>query len=325
MFTVKDCIDELNEKNCFDSQFKVSEIGQILEKAIKIKLNKESVLSKITNFFVSFYTVIHYEKVFYETQSGYARTLKTPIIDELKDKVVPKKLITKDFQMIDLWDINPCNSNKYIIFCEGISSEKSLVNQQNAYLQMIQNGYGVAAFNYRGRGFSSKEFSQQGAFLDVCAVYDYLRSKNIQPYNIGIIGHSMGTGVACDFSSKKYTAFTLLINPFTKASDMAKNITEKLNMPEIIKKTIKNFPSKFIPLKNVFDNEKTLKSINSPVFIIHNTDDKTIPVSQARTLFQKIKNKGSVFYKELPGDDHEINREKIHLGLSLLKRHVCMP
>ncbi len=322
MFTVKDCINDLNKKNYFESQIKKSYLIKLLEKTRKQILKKENILKKIFNFLIGLYTVIQYEKIFYETQSEYAKDTCSLIIPELHNRISPKRLITKDFVTIDAWDINPENKNKYIIFCEGISSEKSTINLQKAYKEILKKGYGVAAFNYRGRGQSSGYFTQKGALLDITAVYDYLRYKGIQPQNIGIIGHSMGTGVACDFSSKYQTAFTVLINPFSKAADMAKNIANNLKMPEIIKRTIKNFPYGLIPLKNKFDNEKALENISAPVFLLHNKGDETIPVEYARKLYKKNRNKKNIYYTELFDKDHEINKEKIDISLNFIENFV---
>ncbi len=317
IISVNDCINELNNKNCYNSQIKDSPFISLLEKTRRIR--RKNPFQKIFNFLVGIVTVIQYEKLFYETQSENAQKTSCEIIPELKGKFSPKRLITRDFVTIDMWDINPNNSKEYVIFCEGISSEKSCETLQKAYLKIIEKGYGVAAFDYRGRGASSGYFSQKGALNDIKSVYSYLINKGIKPQNIGIIAHSMGTGVACDFSEKTKTAFTVLINPFSKAADMAKNIANKIKMPEIIKKTIKKFPSKLIPLKNRFDNEKALENIMSPVLLLHNTGDETIPVEYARKLYKKNNKKNNLYYMELDDCDHEINKEKIDICLNFIE------
>ena len=293
MLTVEDCIKDLNRCNWYESEVKE------------------------TGILKSFLTVKKYENLFYKTHSNYSKNEENPIIEDLCDKIEKQKIKTADNITLDIWDINPYRCKSYIIFCQGIGSEKSSIFQQKAYLQFVQNGWGVIAFDYRGRGKSQGEFSQQGASLDVKAVYDYLKAKGIKSSSIGIIGHSMGSGVALDFASKAATAFTILINPFSKASDMAKNIAKKVKMPAIIKRILLAMPSCLLPLKNKFDNVNALSKIESPVLIIHTKKDRTIPVRLARKLYEKNR-KSNITYLEIDGYDHEINAEKTDICLDFL-------
>ena len=296
MLTVEDCINDLNKADWYEKE--VSKTG-ILQ---------------------SFQTVKKYESLFYQTHSCYSRHENHEIISELRNRIKSIRLKTPDNNYIDIWDINPYKEKRYIIFCQGISSEKSNLYQQKAYFSFVENGWGIIAFDYRGRGRSEGEFSQDGALDDVKTVYNYLISKGIKPADIGIIGHSMGTGVAVDFSCRINTAFTILINPFSKASDMAKNIARKVKMPALIKKVLMLMPSFLFPLKNKFDNVSALAKIKSPVLILHTRRDRTIPVQLARKLYNSNQN-FNITYLEIDGDDHEINPEKIDICLDFL-HHV---
>lgn len=266
---------------------------------------------KKLNMFSFFNAIKNYEQKFYQKNADYTKQSYCEVIDELKGKIDAKKLLTPDKAQIDIWDINPYNCKKYIIFCEGISSEKSNLLQQLAYLKFIRAGWGVVAFDYRGRGKSKGIFSQKAACIDTKTVYEYLKSSGIKESDIGVIGHSMGSAIAADFCSKYKTAFTVLINPFSKAADMAKNIAQKAKLPKIINKIIQKLPSFLIPLQNRFDNESAIKKIKTPVLILHTKKDCIIPVEFARKLYSKTFLKKDVSYKELEGNDHEINEEKI--------------
>lgn len=319
MQTVEKCINELNDNNYYEEGIKNSYFLNLIGQTRKAVFKKRHLWEKLLDFILSAVTVIGYEKIFYEKQSDYTKNTVCLIMPELKNAVAPKRLITNDFVSIDLWDINLTNSKKYIIFCEGVGSEKSTPNLQRAYLKFAKSGFGVVTFDYRGRGKSSGDFSQKGALQDVLTVYNYLKSKGIKENDIGIVGHSMGAGVAADFSSKIKLAFTILINPFSKAADMAKNIAGKIKMPPIIKQSLANFPSFLIPLKNKFDNEKALKNIETPIFLLHSTYDETIPVELARNLYKKHRSKSNIYYTELTDSDHEINEEKTELCINFIE------
>lgn len=294
MHTIDSCIKDLDNLNIFDKDKKLN--------------------------ILSFFSAIKdYENIFYKTNACYINN-ENIIIRQLKNKIAHKKLITRDKTEIDLWDINPYRCKKYIIFCEGISSEKSSVLQQYAYLKLAESGWGVAAFDYRGRGKSSGIFSQKGAVADVKTIYEYLIVCGITASDIGVIGHSMGSGVAADFCSQYQTAFTVLINPFSKASDMAKRIAQKAKLPLFANSFIQKLPSFLIPLQNRFDNERALKKIKSPVLIIHTKDDSVIPVEFARRLYKENLRK-NVNYLELNNNDHEINEEKIDACIKFIANH----
>ena len=272
---------------------------------------------------VSLYNSIkNYEKNFYQKNADFSKTNQYEIIEELKNTIVNKSLSTENDTKIDIWDINPYKSNRYIVFCEGISGEKSNIILQKTYLKFIKAGWGIIAFDYRGRGKSKGDFTQKSAITDLKTIYDYLKSKDILSTDIGIIGHSMGSAVAANFCAKHKTAFTILINPFSKASDMAKEIAQKANLPQFVNKIIQNLPSWLIPLQNSFNNEAVIKKIKAPILILHTTEDKVIPVKLARKLYSKAINNGNATYKELPGNDHEINKEKINCCIEFIKKQV---
>lgn len=296
MYTIDSCIRDLDSLKIFDTNKKL-------------------------NLFSFFNAIKDYENIFYKTNACNIKHNSSQILPELKNKISHIRLQSTNRAEIDMWEINPYRCKKYIIFCEGISSEKSSILQQHAYKKFIEAGWGVIAFDYRGRGTSSGIFSQSGALSDIKTIYKYLRSKNICPSDIGIIGHSMGCGVAADFCSREKTAFTVLINPFSKASDMAKRIAIKANLPEFTRNCIQKLPSMLIPLQNRFDNEKALNKIKSPVLILHTTKDPVIPVEFARRLYLKNQRK-NVRFVELNDCDHEINEEKIECCLKFLEQFI---
>ena len=294
MLTVEKCIDNLNKIDWYDKE-----------------INKTGIMQ-------SFKTIKKFETLFYNAHSRHSKSSSTPVIEELKDKIKFLKLQTEDNICVDAWDINPDSTSKYVIICQGISSEKSNQLLQKAYKDFYKNGWGVLIFDYRGRGQSSGTFSRTGAQLDIEAAYNYLKQKGIHSDNIGIIGHSMGTGVAAEFAAKNNIAFLILLNPFSHAVDMAKNIAKKVKMPFVIKQVLKHMPCGMFPLKNKFNNIKALANINKPVLILHNKKDQTIPAELARKLYTSSQ-KLNITYFELDGDDHEINKEKIKECINFLK------
>lgn len=291
-------------------------VGCAIKDTDKLKIFGEN---DTFNIFSILKSVKNYESIFYNTNAVYTKEHETPLDNGLKRGLKKIKLLTKDKAELDVWDINPLKSEKYIIFCHGICSEKSNLLQQKVYMKFIKAGYGVIAFDYRGRGKSSGIFSRKGAITDVETIYQHLLNKRIKLQNTGIVGHSMGSAVAADFSAANSVAFTVLINPFSTATDMLKEIAKKTNMPELVQKIIQKLPSFLFPLNNKFDNIKALRKIKSPVCIIHTKEDSDIPVKLARKLCKKSNNK-KLKYIELDGGDHEINDEKTDCCIQFIKQ-----
>ena len=271
------------------------------------------------NILASFFSIVQYEKYFYNKSGISPSKIGFNSLNEFLSKNKKRFVLKKEnCTLLDCWDINPNNAKKYIIFCSGIGSLKSDNDLQLAYESFVKSGFGVIAFDYSGRGKSGGEFSQKNAFYDVTLVYDYLIKKGISSYDIGIIGHSIGAAVALDFASKFTVSFLILLNPFSKAVDMVKNISLQLFIPDFVKDTVKKLPDFLFPLKNRFNNEKNLQKVEVPTLILHNKDDDTIPVRLGRRLYFRNKYKKNITYIELDGAEHGVNNDKIDICLHFI-------
>ena len=301
--TVRECINFLNNED-----FYTKKIQSSLFKNFKIAM--------------CYLSVVKYEQTFYKNQGEYTKNRKNSIIHELDGKIKNVLLQHKDGHYIDCWDINPYQSKKYIIVFCGIGSEKTNPALQKTYIRFIEQGCGVFAFDYSGRGKSEGVFCQKNALKDAFLVRSYLHKKGVSDENIGIVGHSMGAAVALDFASRINSDFVVLINPFNKAADMIRNISQQLNLPDFIKRLLQNLPDFLIPIKNRFNNERALKKIASPVLIIHTKNDRTIPAEFSRKLYLVNSSKPNISYIETDGSDHEINDEKLNIAVDFIRDSI---
>ena len=242
-----------------------------------------------------------------------------PIIQNLKGKMLELTLRTKNGEDFAVWDINPNNSNKYIIYGNGMYSTMA-ESSQNVYANLLKSDFGIIGFDYPGRGKSTGVLTQKSAQQSLESVYNYLVSKGIKPENIGIIGHSMGCAVAGEFSSKNKLLFTIMLSPFNKAADNVKFFIEKRNLPNFVKQIIKHTPSKLFLLKSTFNNEKFLDKIQNPIFILASNDDKTVPIELTRKLYNKTKNKDNILYLEFKDGEHQVTNEKLQACLDYIEQ-----
>jgi pimeloyl-ACP methyl ester carboxylesterase len=247
------------------------------------------------------------------------------IIPEISEKIKSFTVTTRKGVTIDCWNINPSKSRKYLVFCNGMQCEKDRTELQHAYNNLLCTNYGIIAFDYQGRGKSGGVFSQKGAYQSLEAIFEYLKSKGIEPENIGLVGHSMGCAVVTDFAKDNKCAFVAIMNPFNKATDEVKGFIDLTKISKLIKSIIKSIPSALIPLRNRFNNEAYLQKIRCPVLILHAKDDKEVSVELGRKLHEKVKHKSNIKYHEFDTGGHGVNDEKITRVVQFIKNLTSPP
>lgn len=134
----------------------------------------------------------------------------------------------------------------------------------------------VLLVDYRGYGKSSPTFpSENKLYEDAVASWKYLtQERQIKPQNIFVYGHSLGGAIAIDLATK-YPEMAGLITEgtFTSVKNMART-----------SKFLRVFPLDLIVTQR-FDSIKKIKSLNTPLLILHGTGDETVPVFMAGELY----------------------------------------
>jgi hypothetical protein len=158
---------------------------------------------------------------------GIAKNIKPQEINlpELKNITKELTLTSKKGNQINVWDINPNNYDKYIINCNGIDAGKS--PQERILKQVKEHNYGFIEFDYCGQGKSSGKFNQEGSLESLDTVINYLRGKGISDKNIVLVGHSMGTGVVCNYAKNNTVRGLILIQPFDKFQNTIRHLVSK--------------------------------------------------------------------------------------------------
>lgn len=141
---------------------------------------------------------------------------------------------------------------------------------------LVEKGYHVFLFDYRGYGKSEGSPSEKGLYEDAKGAYDYLVDvEKIAPGEIIFMGRSLGCSVAVDLSLYKTPKSLVLISPLTSAKAVARSI-------------FLYYPFSFF-MSQCFDNEKKIIQISAPVLIAHSPEDGILPFHMGKTLFQKAR------------------------------------
>ena len=156
-------------------------------------------------------------------------------------------------------------------------------------LWLVEEGYGLFAFDYRGYGRSPGTPSEQGTYLDSRAGLEYLLSRpDVAPEKIVYFGRSLGAAVAVELAANKEPLALVLVAPFSSIADMAKVA----------------FP--FMPfhllVRGRYDSVARIRGIYRPVLILHGDQDSTVPLYQGQKLFEAANQPKR--FKLLPGTAH---------------------
>jgi len=251
------------------------------------------------------------ERKFFVDSAKNSKKYFKPIIDELKNKITKVDIKTVDKLNLKCWDINPQNSQKYVLVCHG--NGQNLNDCQELYNSLHKKGYGVFALEYRGYADNPGSVYENGFYKDADAALEYLKKKGIKEEKIGVVGYSLGGAVATELSSRKNLAFTILTSTFNNAKELSKNGVNYLDLKlsDRTKKFIDNFPESLIPIKNSYRSDRKISKIKNPIVFIHSQDDKGIPISLAKKLSGKATNASFLEFITLNSGDHWLDKDKI--------------
>ncbi len=244
-----------------------------------------------------------------------------PISPDLEGKVKYVQL-----NEASAWDINPNHSSKYVLFLHGMAQNVS--SYQRLYEAILQKGLGVFAVEYRGHGTNKQaEITEDKLRSDVKKAYKYLTKKEeIQPENITVVGHSMGTSLATNLVSKnKDISSLILISPIASIAMVSQKFMLNKELGLGIPPKVKQFTDKIKPLKWLyemcFNTINKMKDVKSPTYIIQSQNDSVTKIGGSRRLAKVAKRKGVlkefVFF---PKGGHNIDKNKLEAVSYILEK-----
>ncbi len=135
----------------------------------------------------------------------------------------------------------------------------------------IAAGYGFLVTEYRGYSGLPGKPSEAGLYADGRAYLYALMARGVKIDNIILFGHSLGTGVAVQMAEEFHVGGVILLAPY-------------LSIPRMAQIEFPYLPAKFL-VRDRFENDKKIGDIHEPVLIVNGTNDRIIPPSQGKQLF----------------------------------------
>ena len=167
------------------------------------------------------------------------------------------------------------DANYTILFSHGNAED---IGINDSFATRVRDiGFNVLAYDYRGYGTSDGSPSEDNAYADIDAAFNYLvATKAIPPDKIILHGRSLGGAVAVELASRKEVGGLILESTFTTAF-----------------RVITRYP--ILPFDK-FKSIDKISSIQCPVLIIHGTQDWTIPVYHGERLFEAANEPKTAFW-----------------------------
>ncbi len=171
------------------------------------------------------------------------------------------------------------------LYLLSTGSEKLLIyfhgNAGNIYhripdlLHLQKSGFNIIGVSYRGYGKSEGSPSEAGIYLDGKAVYQYaLEELGFSAENIIILGRSIGSTVATNLAQHKNLHGLILVTPLSNGKGQAE--ASGLGL-------ISTFAG------DAFDNLTKIDNLNSPLLVIHGTQDRVVPFLMGEAIFSRAK------------------------------------
>jgi len=169
----------------------------------------------------------------------------------------------------------PLKGNRpVILFCHGNGGNISH-RLENIKL-LLEKGFQVFIFDYRGYGKSAGKPSEKGLYIDGSAAYNFLvKHKHIPADKIISFGRSLGGSIAIEISLKKDVRCLIIESAFTSTKDMAK--------------TMFLFKAFSFLLPAHFNNLEKITQITVPKLIIHGQNDNIVPFFMGQKLYHASK------------------------------------
>jgi len=177
---------------------------------------------------------------------------------------------TPDGEFLHAWY---CRAEKAIasgVFCHGNTG--NLTTSADVIPHLLNAGFSVLFFDYRGFGKSSGRASFSGVVADgitAARFHDRIRPKHLPSL---LYGFSLGGAVAAQVIRRHPFDALILQSTFT-------------NLPDLSRVFWRRFPMHVFAGNDVFNTIDVIRRLQVPLLILHGTEDETCPRWMAHNIY----------------------------------------
>ena len=181
-------------------------------------------------------------------------------------------IATRDGEQLRGWWLRHPSPKATILYFHGNGGNLSMWTPILAGI--VQHGYEVFAFDYRGYGLSTGRPSEQGLYRDVDAVVDYFTTHASNDVPRIYWGRSLGVVMAAYAASLDAPRGLVLESGFPSARSLLRD------SPLMFALSL--FASYRFPAAAFLQRLKT----RTPLLILHGDADRIVPINQGHALFE---------------------------------------
>lgn len=138
---------------------------------------------------------------------------------------------------------------------------------------LVQAGFSVLIYDYRGYGASQGSPSERGTYLDGEAAWRHLvEERGFAPARIAHFGESLGSGVAIELAARREAGALVVESGFDSLVHVARGVLPFL-------------PSGLL-LRHRYENASKVDRIRAPLLIAHSPADEVVPYARGRALYE---------------------------------------
>jgi len=185
-----------------------------------------------------------------------------------------QRVTMQDGTEIIAWAAAPTPGKPIVLYFHGNAG--NLANRGSAFNWFLSRGYGLVAMSYRGSSGSEGTAIERSISSDAHEIYNKINFlTGTQDHPIVIYGESIGASVgialAADLQDDPRLKGLVLEAPFT-------------SIPDVIRLKFPQFRALLFALKNRWPSEDRIRSITTPLLVIHGTEDMVTAFEMGRAI-----------------------------------------
>ena len=194
---------------------------------------------------------------------------------------------TEDEERLHGWWVRAHGQSRgHLLLCHGNGG--NIGDRLDHARLLVDAGFDVLLFDYRGYGASSGRPSEEGTYRDARAARRaLLEQAEVDGPRISYLGESLGGAVALRLASEEEPHRLILQSTFTSVRDLA-----RLHYPFL--------PGALVP--DAYPSIRRVRELSAPLLVLHGERDDIVPASHGRTLYEEAA--GPKRIRTFPGLGH---------------------
>jgi uncharacterized protein len=231
------------------------------------------------------------------TRPSYASIIRSRLTGRFRRRTLPDRRLrpavfqSQDGTMLAGWYGAPAGTAATIILCHGVPGDKH--DMAGLAVALMDAGFGVLAFDFRGWGDSDKTSITLGhrEVEDVLAAVKYVQHQAETQLHIGIVGLSMGAAAAIVAAAQTPAIEAVVADSgYARLDQSVERATRRFLGPlgSLATRRVRRLGERLVgaPLASVAPIGAIAGISPRPVLIIHGKQDRLTDVGDAYALYR---------------------------------------